>query len=261
MCYAFTGMPSTKRTAATQQSHQNPNWELVLAYLPLLKSIVKKTLLRFPNTLDHESLYTIGLLGLIAATQTFNEQKDTRFGTYATIRIKGALLDELRRLDWLPRHLRQKIKTFKRDITQWEQKLGRPLSDEEICNYLHLDKAQLQKIKPHLKTSVFISLEQAHDTGDQYHLSLLETFNDPQQKNGRELYEQKELERLIEQQIDALPEHLQRMFKLHYQQGIYWAEIARMFKISKSRVCQLHTKTLERIRKNLLGKINLQRSP
>jgi RNA polymerase sigma factor for flagellar operon FliA len=255
-------MPSTKLSSSEQNRPsklppQKPNWDLVLAYLPLLKSIVKKMMLRFPNTLDHESIYTISLLGLITATQTFNEQKDTRFGTYASIRIKGALLDELRRLDWLPRHLRQKIKTFKRDIAQWEQKLGRSLSDEEICNYLHLDKAQLQKLKPYLKASVFISLEQVHSNGDQYHLSLMEMFHDPQQKNGRDLYEQKELEHLIEQQLDTLPEHIQRMFKLHYQQGIYWAEIARMFKISKSRVCQLHTKTLERIRKNLLGKINL----
>ncbi|MCQ2955661.1 MAG: sigma-70 family RNA polymerase sigma factor [Opitutales bacterium] len=232
---------------------QRPNWELVKLYLPLVKSITKKTLAHFPDSIDRESIHTIGLLGLISASKSYNARKDARFGAYAAIRIRGALLDELRRLDWLPRHLRQKITRYNKTLKHWEQTLGRPLSDDEACNYLHLTKKQLNQVKQYLKPYVFISIDQPCDW-DRENSSLLiaNQLADHNQQTGIDAYEQKELYELLHHEVNQLPEKMQHMFQLHYQQGIHWSQIATLFQLSKSRICQMHTLMIQRIRKNLM---------
>lgn len=232
-----------------------PNWNLVRQHLPLLKAIVAKMIIHFPNYTDKEGIYTIGLLALISSSQTYSECQKATFGTYAGIRIKGALLDELRRMDWLSRSNRAQVRTFRHQLSHIEQTLGRPLSEEEICNYLHLTPRQLRQLQRYNRPYTFIPLEVHHshgnnDSGD-HSYSLEEKLADINQKDGRELCERNEIRSILKKLLKQLPKLTQQILALHYAEGLYLAEIARIFNLSESRVCQLHSDAITKLRKRL----------
>lgn len=249
-----------KQSKITRVYEQNevgaPDWNLVRQYLPLLKSIVSKMIINFPQTMDRESVYTIGLLGLISASQTYKTVHNCGFGAYAGIRIKGALLDELRRIDWLPRTLRSRLKDFKQKVAQCEQKLGRSLSDEEICNYLHIDPKELCQIRGLSKPFVFIPLELNYDNnnGDnnENFYSLEEKITDTSQYTGLEICEKNEIKQMLKTYLTELPKTTQQLLALHYNEGLCLSEIAMAFNLSESRVCQIHAEAIAKLRNRLL---------
>lgn len=231
-----------------------PNWELVRQYLPLLKSIVSKMIINFPQSVDRESVYTIGLLGLISASQTYSKATNPGFGTYAGIKIKGALLDELRKIDWLPRTVRTRIKDFRQKLNQCEEKLGRSLSDEEICNYLHITPQELVEIKRLSKPFVFIPLELNYDgkENNEKIYSLEEKIADTSQKTGLEICEKNEIKQMLKSYLTELPKMTQQVLALHYNEGLCLSEIALAFNLSESRVCQIHANAISKLRNRLL---------
>ncbi|MDR0755831.1 MAG: FliA/WhiG family RNA polymerase sigma factor [Puniceicoccales bacterium] len=237
----------------TQMGLMEPDWDLVMRYLPLLKSMVGKVLLHCSTVTDRENIYTVGLLGLISATQTFKREARCSFGSYASIRIKGALLDELRRLDWLPRGLRLKVKNFQHKVVQLEQKFGRPLSNEEICNYLHVDKTYGERIKRYAKPIVYVPLDIVHsavgDEEDKY--SLQEVLADLSQDNGREIFEKKEMRQILRKCLRELPKFSQQLLSLYYVENLRLSEIAKVFQLSESRICQMHSQVIAKLRKKL----------
>lgn len=244
-----------KTRSCTCTAKSEPNWDLVKKYLPLLKSITGKVLINIPNNIDRESFYTIGLLGLISASKTFKQTDYTSFSKYATIKIRGALLDELRHLDWLSRGLRQKIKLFKQKIECLKQNLGRPPLEEEICNYLHLSRKEVEKLRFCLSPQLFIPLETTNDFSeqnqDQKTFSFSEKLADTNQISSRDFCEQNELKQLLITFLKEMPEMIQQIFVLHYVDGLFFSELATIFNLSESRICQLHTKTLAKLRKKL----------
>ena len=255
---------STKKTDITKLYKQNekfsPNWELVRQYLPLLKSIVAKMLINFPQDTDKEGVYTIGLLGLISASQTYNPSSQNKFGAYAGIRIKGALLDELRRLDWLPRTMRVQIKAFKQKVAQRELALGRPLSDEEICNYLHISLKKLSYLRHLSKPYSFVPLDLNYEsTNSEYDKTptLEEKIADLTQHNGREVCEKNEIKTILKDFLSELPKLTQQVLALHYSEGLCLSEIAVVFELSESRVCQIHADALTKLRKQILTTLKL----
>lgn len=234
---------------------REPDWGLVKQYLPLLKSIVNKVLMNTPPTIDRESFYTLGLLGLISASKTFNKTSCNAFGRYAAIKIRGALLDEFRHLDWLTRGLRKKIRVFKQKVEALQQNLGRPPLDEEICNYLHLSKKEVEKLKPLLNPQLFIPIEPVRDSlepkQEQKSFRLSEKLADVNQFTSREICERNEIKALLITYLKEMPKLVQQVFALHYVEGLFFTEIARIFNLSESRVCQLHTETLLKLRRKL----------
>lgn len=255
---------STEKSDITKLYKQNekfsPDWDLVRQYLPLLKSIVSKMLINFPQGVDREGIYTIGLLGLISASQTYQRSTQAKFGAYASIRIKGALLDELRRMDWLPRTTRIQVRTFKQKVAQREQALGRSLSDEEICNYLHISPKKLSFLKHSSKPYVFIPLdlnyESGNNDGDKM-ASLEEKIADLTQHTGREVCEKNEVKSLLKTFLLELPKLTQQILALHYSDGLCLSEIAIVFELSESRVCQIHADAITKLRKRILTTLNL----
>lgn len=249
-----------KQSKITRVYQQNevcaPDWNLVRQYLPLLKSIVSKMIINFPPTTDRESVYTIGLLGLISASQTYQTVHNCGFGTYAGIRIKGALLDELRRLDWLPRTLRTRLKDFKQKLAKCESKLGRNLSDEEICNYLHINLKELCQIKELSKPFVFIPLELNYENinseNNENLFSLEEKIADTTQQTGLEICEKNEIKQMLKTYLAELPKTTQQLLALHYNEGLCLSEIAMAFNLSESRVCQMHADAIVKLRNKLL---------
>ena len=255
---------STERTDITKIYKQNekisPNWELVRQYLPLLKSIVGKMLINFPLDVDKEGIYSIGLLGLIAASQTYDPNSQTKFGAYAGIRIKGALLDEMRRLDWLPRTTRVQVKIFKQKVAQRELALGRSLSDEEICNYLHISPKKLSALRHLSKPYTFIPLDLNYEScgnDTDKTASLEEKIADLSQRNGREICEKNEVRTILKDYLAEFPKLTQQILALHYNDGLCLSEIAVVLKLSESRVCQLHADALTRLRKRILTTLKL----
>lgn len=234
---------------------REPDWGLVKQYLPLLKSIVNKVLMNTPPTIDRESFYTLGLLGLISASKTFNKASCNAFGRYAAIKIRGALLDEFRHLDWLTRGLRKKIRVFKQKVEALQQNLGRPPLDEEICNYLHLSKKEVEKLKPLLNPQLFIPIESVRVSlepkQEQKSFRLSEKLADVNQFTSREICERNEIKALLITYLKEMPKLVQQVFALHYVEGLFFTEIARIFNLSESRVCQLHTETLLKLRRKL----------
>lgn len=244
-------------THKLQQTNKQilPDWELVRQYLPLLKSIVSKMTSSFPHSADRESIFTIGLLGLIAAAQAYNKQiYNGCFGAYAKVRIKGALLDELRRLDWLPRSTRKRLRLFKQRINQCEQSLKRPLSNEEICNYLHISKKELVQLKQLAKPFTFVPLDLKSDAdkGNNKNYTLEEKIPDTNQNNGREICEKNELKQILKAHLKELPKMVQQIFALHYNEGLRLSEIAVIFKLSESRISQIHSETIAKLRQRLI---------
>ncbi|MDR1254691.1 MAG: FliA/WhiG family RNA polymerase sigma factor [Puniceicoccales bacterium] len=237
----------------TQTGLMEPDWDLVIQYLPLLKSMVGKILLHCSTTTDRENIYTVGLLGLISATQTFKREARCSFGSYASIRIKGALLDELRRLDWLPRGLRLKVKNFQHKVVQLEQKLGRSLSNEEICNYLHVDRTYGERIRQYAKPIVYVPLDIAHSTAgkEEDNYSLQEVLADFEQDNGREIFEKKEMWQILRKCLKELPKFSQQVLSLYYVENLRLSEIAKVFQLSESRICQIHSQVIAKLRKKL----------
>ena len=239
----------------TPAIEKEPDWGLVKQYLPLLKSIVNKVLANTPPTIDRESFYTLGLLGLISASKTYNKTSYNAFGRYAAIKIRGALLDEFRHLDWLSRGLRKKIRVFKQKLEALQQNLGRPPLDEEICNYLHLSKKEGKKLKLLLIPKFFIPIETVNNPLESKHeqksFALSEKLADVNQVTGREICERNEIKALLISYLQEMPKLVQQVFTLHYVEGLFFSEIARVFNLSESRVCQLHSETLLKLRRKL----------
>jgi len=260
MTLAVDKYKQSKITRVYQQNEISaPDWDLVRQYLPLLKSIVSKMIINFPPTMDRESVYTIGLLGLISASQTYKTVHNCGFGTYAGIRIKGTLLDELRRLDWLPRSLRARLKDFKQKLAKCEHKLGRSLSDEEICNYLHINSEELYQFKRLSKPFVFIPLElnyenTTNDTNETF-FSLEEKIADTSQRTGLEVCEKNEIKEMLKSYLAELPKTTQQLLALHYNEGLCLSEIAIVFNLSESRVCQIHAEAIAKLRNKLLNSL------
>ena len=231
---------------------KRPDWTLVRDHLPLLKSIIGKMSPNFPPTIDRENMYAVGLLGLISAGQTFNPNKDAQFGTYAAIRIKGALLDELRHSDYLPRYLRTTVKAVKKMMTAYEEEFQQPPSDKVICDYFQLTPQKWNRLKPHLKPRVTLSLNKSLLPHDETALTLQEQLEDVQQKTARELYEKKELMDLLKLQVQFLSEPEQKILDLHYNEGAFLSEIARRMRLGQSKVWQMHAKAIEKIRRRIV---------
>ena len=207
---------------------------------------------KFPSTVDRENMYTVGLLGLISAGQTFNQRKDATFGTYAAIRIKGALLDELRHLDYLPRHLRTSVKTIKKMIVAYEEEFCQPPSDKIICDYFHLTTRKWNKLKPYLKSRVTLSLNNLLLRKNHTNTVILEEqLEDVQQKTARELCEKKELMDLLRLHLQFLSEHEQKILDMHYNEGMFLSEMARRMQMGQSRIWQMHAKAIEKIRRRI----------
>ena len=197
----------------------------------------------FPPTVDRENMYAVGLLGLISAGQTFNPNKDAQFGTYAAIRIKGA------------RYLRTTVKAVKKMITAYEEEFQCPPSDKVICDYFRLTPQKWNRMKPHLKPRVTLSLNKSLMPNDATALTLQEQLEDVQQKTARELYEKKELMDLLKLHVQFLSEPEQKVLDMHYNEGVFLSEIARRMRMGQSKIWQMHAKAIEKIRRRIVKAI------
>ncbi len=218
--------------------------DLIERFLPLVRNVVDRIKLNIPAHVDADDLYSVGVTGLIAAVRKFDPNQGSTFASYAAMRIRGAILDELRRMDWCPRRARARSRKLKNAINDVEQKLGRAATDAEICTALNLDPREYEKWVEEAKPVTFIAIDQNADSEDGDGASLHELLADETDRTGRDNLEKAELLQLLTQRIAELPDIPQKILAMYYFENMRLAEIAAVFGLTESRICQIHAQTI-----------------
>ncbi len=218
--------------------------ELIERHLPLVRNVVDRIKINLPAHVDADDLYSVGVTGLLAAVRRFDPEQGSTFASYATTRIRGAILDELRRLDWCPRRARARTRKLKNAINEVEQRLGRAATEEEICATLDLDRKEFAKWTEEARPVTFLAIDQNAENEDGEGASLHEILADEQDTTGRDRMEKQELVGLLTQRIAELPDIPKKILAMYYFENLRLAEIAAVFGLTESRICQIHAQTI-----------------
>ncbi|HWA85034.1 MAG TPA: FliA/WhiG family RNA polymerase sigma factor [Opitutus sp.] len=218
--------------------------ELITRYLPLVRNVVDRIKLNLPSHVDADDLYSVGVTGLLGAVRKYDPEQGKTFAAYAMMRIRGAILDELRRLDWCPRRIRARARQLKDAIDTVEQRVGRAATDEEMCTELGLTPKEYAHWLDETKPVTFITLDEpvhgAHGDGTTIH-ELLQDENDV---TGRDNLEKSELTEILIKRMAELPDIQRKILAMYYFENLRMAEIAAAFGLTESRICQIHTQII-----------------
>ncbi len=220
---------------------------LITEYAPLVKYIAHRIAMRLPPHVEVDDLINTGILGLIDAIEKFDPSKEVKFKTYAEIRIKGAILDELRAMDWIPRSIRKVINKLIDAYHELEQRLGRPAEDEEIAEELGLRMEEFYQLLKQAAGVPLISLDGLVDH-EEKRRSLLSCLEDHKSVNGFGILGLNELKDTIANAIEDLPEKERQVISLYYYDELTMKEIGKVLDLTESRVSQIHTKAVLRLR-------------
>jgi RNA polymerase sigma factor for flagellar operon FliA len=218
--------------------------DLIERYLPLVRNVVDRIKLNVPAHVDADDLYSVGITGLIAAVRKFDPEQGTTFAGYAAMRIRGAILDELRRMDWCPRRARARSRKLKSAINDVEQKVGRAATDAEVSAALGLDAKEYAKWVEEAKPVTFIAIDQGSESLEGEGPSLHDLLADENDVTGRDNLEKAELVQLLTQRIADLPDIPKKILAMYYYENLRLAEIAEVFGLTESRICQIHAQTI-----------------
>ena len=213
----------------------------IVEHLGLVKRIAYHLIGRLPSSVQLDDLIQAGMLGLIEASKNYNPSQGASFETYASIRVRGAMLDEVRHADWSPRSLHRKMREVSEAIRQIENETGRDAKDHEVAERMGISLDDYHNIMRDSANSRMFSIDQADDEGHGYHLSSDE--KDPSGVLQKEGFAQ-----ALAQCISELPEREQLVMSLYYNEELNLKEIGQVLEISESRVCQIHGQSLARIR-------------
>ncbi|HBN07097.1 MAG TPA: FliA/WhiG family RNA polymerase sigma factor [Cyanobacteria bacterium UBA8530] len=224
--------------------------QLILEYVPLVRYVIGRLALTLPPSLDSEDLYGYGIIGLIDAVERFNPERGVKFETYAVTRIRGTIIDELRSQDWVPRSVRSRAKSLSGTLSTLECELGRPASDEELAKAMGISPKDLGHILAEA-TSPFLSLDELVQLGDDgQHVAWIDSMADDKPGPAAVL-EESEFRSQLTMAIDGLPEREKLLLSLYYTEGLTLKEIGLVLSVSESRVCQLHTQAMLRLRNRI----------
>ena len=239
-----------ERVAATQDGVARQ--QLVEIYARVVKYVAGRMAIGLPHYVDHNDLISAGLLGLIQAIDNFDMNRGIKFETYAIPRIRGAILDELRSQDWFPRSLRRKARQLEAAYVNLEARLSRPATDEELAKELNVTRDELLTMIDEVSVATIISLDaDSSSDGDDSGSSLGEYLPDPKAVDIEEKVSSKEMIQLISEGLEGLPEKEQLVLVLYYYESLTLKEIGTILDVTESRVCQIHTKAIMRLRGKL----------
>ncbi len=225
--------------------------KLIMEYLPLVKHIAYRMSIHFPPHIIIDDITNDGLLGLIQAIDGFKYDRGIEFSTYATYRIRGAILDALRAFDWAPRSLRKKAKEIQDAFSIIELNLGRPAKMSEVASYLAMDVKDLDSVMRKIQGLTIISLDEFINPESDENRSLLDILHNKEQLLPEGFIEKKELISKIGTFIENLPYKEKLVITLYYYEELNLKEISHILNLSESRISQLHTKAMLRIKGNL----------
>jgi RNA polymerase sigma factor for flagellar operon FliA len=226
---------------------------LIMKYAPLVKSVVGRMTYMLPvDAADREGLVNVGIIGLMEALEKFDSTRNVQFETYARFRIRGAVLDELRLRDWVPRSVRHKDGKLEKAFRSLQKELGRPPNDEEIADYMGITLEQYFKLLDDTKGIPLISQEDLTPDYIDTH-GAAEVLEKVEHGNPFDLFAGKELRDHLKQIIDALPNKEKLVVSLYYYDEMTMKEIGMILDLTESRVCQLHTQAILHLRSAVQG--------
>ncbi len=242
------------KTAGDERARER----LVVAYSPLVKYVAGRMGSGLPGHVEEADLISYGLTGLISAIERFDLGREIKFETYAITRIRGAIIDELRSLDWVPRSVRAKARDIERANQKLEARLQRAPTDEEMAGELEMTTDDFHEALLQISNSTLIALDElwsANDSGGDQ-VSLLDTLPDRGAPDPQAVVDQGELRDRIADAIAALPEREKLVVALYYYENLTLREIGEVLGVTESRVSQLHTKAVLRLRSKLGGELD-----
>ncbi len=231
-----------------QSADLDSEGDLVTHYLPLVKTVVGRQAMTLPPHVSLEDLHSAGLVGLLQALRSYRPNSGATFETFARFRIRGAVLDELRRMDWVPRSVHEKARKLQDALASLEQQKGRAPTDQEMARSLKLSAEEYRDLLEDVRPAAFLHLDSLlhPDSGDP--TLLHECVPDDQQEIPGELVAKRELIQLVMDRLEHLPTLQKKVLSLYYCEDLRLKEIAAIFGLTESRISQIHTQAILAIR-------------
>lgn len=220
--------------------------QLIIEYSQLVKLVAGRLSMYLGHNVEYDDLVSYGIFGLIDAIDKFDADKNVKFETYASLRIRGSILDQIRKMDWIPRTVRQRQRKLDEAVKQIEAQTGKTASDDEIAQALGISSDELLNWQSQLKVSNLVSMTEFEENGTE---PAMDTTYNSHFTQPEEVVEKEELKKTLVEALDALTEKERRVIELYYYEEMTLKEISKILEVSESRVSQLHTKSLTKMKK------------
>lgn len=224
--------------------------KIIIEYAPLVKLVAGRLSMYLGYTVEYDDLVGYGIFGLIDAIDKFDSEKEVKFETYASLRIRGAILDHIRKMDWIPRTLRQKQKKIDNAIKEIEVEKGRNAKDSEIAERIGITEEELIGWQSQMKISNLISLNEYMDAENDNGYGM-EIPDKKQFAQPEKVLEENELKQMLMESLELLTEKEKKVTILYYYEELTLKEISEILEVSESRISQLHTRALQKMRKKM----------
>ncbi len=244
--------PDPETTEPPEPFDRNNREQIIKDYVPLVKFVAHRIASRLPSHVELDDLINSGILGLMDAIEKFEPARNIKFKTYAELRVKGAILDGLRDLDWVPRSLRRKKKDIEGAYHLLEQQMGRAATDEEVALHLGIPLEELHRNLDDLKGVTLGTFVEVGEDGEGE--SLISFVPDPDAEDPSQTFQASEIKEILRDAMELLPKKEKFVVQLYYFDELTMKEIGTLLNITESRVSQLHTKAMLRLRGKLLEK-------
>ena len=225
--------------------------KLILEYAPLIKFIAQKIAIRLPSNIELDDLISSGVIGLMDAIDKYDPSRDNKFKTYAEFRIRGAILDELRAQDWVPRSVRDKAKLLDRTLVELEARLGRTASDEEVAARLNMTMDEFYDLVNQVRPVSVLSIDDQATFSNVDKKSILNLLESCKLNNPFNQLNVKSVKEIVASAIEELPERQRLVLSLYYYEDLNLKEIGQVLRVTESRVSQLHAQAVSRLRGKL----------
>ena len=246
-------MTDTSTTFSLVADDDNAFQDLLENHLQLVRSIVGRMKRKLPSNVETEDLYSIGVTGLVAAARNYRPSRESSFTSYATTRIRGAIMDELRRMDWMSRATRSKAKRLGSAISKLEQEQGGSITQDSLCAEMHMTEGELADLLDEVRPVKFVSLDGVNEQSELGDQSLHEIIPDDTCIAPLDALERKEVLSLLAQRMEQLPPVPKKILAMYYYENMRLSEIAACFGLTESRICQIHTQTVGLLRNYLVN--------
>lgn len=253
----------SKNTAAIKKYKDDPKRisvknkdEVIREYAPLIKFVAQKIAVRLPSNIELDDLISAGVIGLMDAIEKYDPTRDNKFKTYAEFRVRGAILDELRAQDWVPRSIRDKSKLLDRTMASLENDLGRAATDEEVAKALNITMEEFYDLVNQVRPVSLLSIDEAQTFSTVDKKSILNILEGSKLNNPYNQLNLKSVKEVIAAAIEDLPERQRLVLSLYYYEDLNLKEIGQVLRVTESRVSQLHAQAVQRLRVKLAQTLN-----
>ncbi len=247
----------TKKVEDPKHLDPNEKNKLIVEYAPLIKFIAQKIAARLPANIELDDLISAGVIGLMDAIDKYDPSRDNKFKTYAEFRVRGAILDELRAQDWVPRSIRDKAKLLDKTMIHLETELGRLASDEEMAQALNCSLEEYHDLLNQVKPVSLLSIDDAQTFSNVDKKSILNLLEGTKLNNPHVQLNMKFVKKVVADAIGELPERQRLVLSLYYYEDLNLKEIGKVLRVTESRVSQLHAQAVARLRNKLAQSLDV----